>query len=181
MRKTGIRKLFVGCLLIGTACAAWAQVKQKPGLYEMTSQMSWQKSPMPAGMTMPAGMPNPFAPKPYTTQICVSQEMIDRYGGPVPQAQKQGREEQQCKMTDIKVSGNTMTGTMICTGELEGKATVESSWDGTTSKGKTHFTGTMQMGSKGTGGTPVEWTVESTSTYKGPDCGSVKPLSIPAN
>jgi hypothetical protein len=26
---------------------------------------------------------------------------------------------------------------------------------------------------------PVEWTVESTSVYKEPDCGSVKPMAMP--
>jgi hypothetical protein len=165
------------CLLAAAASMACAQATQKPGLYEMTSQMSWQKSPMPAGMTMPAGIPNPFAPKPFTTQVCLTQALIDRYGGPVPQAQ--GRGQQSCKMTNIKVAGNTMTGTLVCTGHLQGQGSVESSWSGNTSRGKLHFTGSMQGGPSGEGGMPVEWTVDSTSTYKGPDCGSVKPIEIP--
>ena len=32
----------------------------------------------------------------------------------------------------------------------------------------------MQMGPESK---PVEWTVESTSVYKGPDCGNVKPIA----
>jgi hypothetical protein len=28
---------------------------------------------------------------------------------------------------------------------------------------------------------PVEWTADSTSIYKGPDCGSVKPMAIPSD
>ena len=28
--------------------------------------------------------------------------------------------------------------------------------------------------------TPIEWTIESTSAYKGPDCGNVKPIQMPA-
>jgi hypothetical protein len=36
----------------------------------------------------------------------------------------------------------------------------------------------MQMGQNAT---PVEWTVNSTSTYKGPDCGSVAPMPMPQN
>jgi hypothetical protein len=35
----------------------------------------------------------------------------------------------------------------------------------------------MQMGQNSR---PIEWTSESTSVYKGPDCGSVKPLPMPA-
>jgi hypothetical protein len=45
-------------------------------------------------------------------------------------------------------------------------------------KGKVHFTGTMQMGPNSR---PIEWTSESTSVYKGPDCGSVQPLPMPAD
>jgi hypothetical protein len=33
----------------------------------------------------------------------------------------------------------------------------------------------------GANSSPVEYTVESTSTYKGADCGSVKPLPMPAS
>jgi hypothetical protein len=36
----------------------------------------------------------------------------------------------------------------------------------------------MQMGQRST---PIEWTMDNTSTYKGADCGSVKPMTLPAN
>jgi hypothetical protein len=34
----------------------------------------------------------------------------------------------------------------------------------------------MQMGPEPT---PVEWTNNTTSVYKGPDCGKVKPVEMP--
>jgi hypothetical protein len=60
---------------------------------------------------------------------------------------------------------------------MSGTGNMESHWtaDGHAT-GKLHFTGTMQMGSRST---PVEWTTNSTSVYKGPDCGNVKPLAMP--
>jgi hypothetical protein len=36
----------------------------------------------------------------------------------------------------------------------------------------------MQMGPNST---PVEYTIESVSTYKGADCGSVKPMPMAGN
>jgi hypothetical protein len=54
---------------------------------------------------------------------------------------------------------------------------VESSWTNPdVAHGKIHFIGTMQAGQSAR---PVEWTVESTSVYKEPDCGSVKPMAMP--
>jgi hypothetical protein len=38
------------------------------------------------------------------------------------------------------------------------------------------MTGTMQTGSTTS---PIDMTMQSTSTYKGPDCGNVKPLAMP--
>jgi hypothetical protein len=62
---------------------------------------------------------------------------------------------------------------------MSGHGDLESSWtDGNVAKGKVHFVGTMQAGPNSM---PVEWTVVSTSVYKGPDCGSVKPMPMPAN
>jgi hypothetical protein len=45
---------------------------------------------------------------------------------------------------------------------------------GASSQTKVHFTGTMQMGPRSA---PVGWTMQATSTYKGPDCGNVKPVA----
>jgi hypothetical protein len=71
-----------------------------------------------------------------------------------------------------------MTASMVCTGQVNGTGTVESDWTiPDHAKGKVHFVGTMQMGQNSR---PIEWTSESTSVYKGPDCGSVKPLPMPA-
>jgi hypothetical protein len=126
-------------------------------------------------MTMPQGMANPFAPTTRTSDVCLTQEMIDKFGAPFanPQAQES------CTTSNVVLKPTSMSAEMTCTGKMNAHATIESSWPGgNTAHGTVHFTGTMQMGANSI---PVEYTVESTSTYKGADCGSVKPLPMPAS
>ncbi len=154
------------CCVAASALLLMAQPNRQPGLYETTSNMTWQQSPMPNGMQMPGGGP-------HTTQMCFTQEMIDKYGAPAPQ-QSRGN----CQMANVNKTATGMTADWICTGQMNGKGSVESSWTGDgKSTAKVHFAGTMQMGPRSA---PIEWTIESTSAYKGPDCGNVKPIQMPA-
>jgi hypothetical protein len=170
MRRTQVWITLGGCIFAMVAVAG-AQSTRKPGLWEMTTKMTWQQSPMPAGVTLPQGMASPFSGTTTTTQVCITQEMIDKYGAPVPQTRNSD-----CQVTNVVMKSSSMTAEMICTGMMKGKGTLESSWEGSSgTKGKVHFAGSMQMGQNAT---PVEWTAESTAVFKGPDCGSVKPLPI---
>jgi hypothetical protein len=169
MRKTRFW-IPLGCCVVATAMLLMAQTNRHPGLYETTSTMTWQQSPFPAGMQMPAN--SPFGGGPHTSQVCITQEMIDRYGGPTPQMRGD------CHMSNLNKTADSMSADWVCTGQMAGKGTVQSTWtaDGK-STSKVHFAGTMQMGPRST---PVEWTMDSTSAYKGSDCGSVKPIQVPA-
>jgi hypothetical protein len=130
--------------------------------------MTWQQSPLPAGTAGPGG-PSSINSAPHTTQVCLTQEMMDKYGAPIPQSHNND-----CQVSNLKKTANSMTAQWVCTGRMNGKGTIESTWtDDDHSTGKVHFVGVMQMGQAGS--KPVEWTNESTSVYKGPDCGSVKP------
>jgi len=158
------------CCLFAVAVFAWAQSTRKPGLWEMTTTMTFQQSPMPPGMQAPPG--SPFAGGPHTTQVCLTQAMIDKYGAPMPATRGD------CQFTNVQVKPTGMTATMVCAGKTNGTATVESNWpEQDHAKGKVHFVGTMQMGPNSK---PIEWTTESVSVYKGPDCGSVQPAPMPA-
>lgn len=178
MNPFHVRALFAVLLLALAAITASAQARQKPGLYDISTTMNWLQSPMPAGMQMPPGMANPFAAKTINNQFCLTKEQIDRYGGAPPQDQKRGQQE--CKTSDIKISGNSMTAKLICTGQMSGEGDVASSWTGNSAKSKTHFKGKMKGGSSSES-MPVEWINDSTWTYKGPDCGNVKPIEVPKN
>jgi hypothetical protein len=171
MRKTRIY-IALCCCFLAMAIFAWAQSNRKPGLWEMTSNMTWQQSPMPPGMTMPAGANSPFGGGPRTTQVCLTQAMIDKYGAPMPQSRNG-----QCQISNVSLKPTSMSADWICTGMMAGKATLESSWtDPDHATGKVHFVGTMQMGPNSR---PIEYTMESSSVYKGPDCGSVQPMTMP--
>lgn len=151
--------LAAGVCVLVLGVFAWAQTR-KAGLWEVTSTMTWQQSPFPAGM-QPAGGP-------HTTLICVTQEQIDKYGTVPPQSHGE------CQVTNIVKKTTGMTAEMVCTGHVTGKGDIQASWsDDTHATSTVHFTGTMQMGPNTQ---PFEWSVESTSVYKGADCGSVKPI-----
>ncbi|MDE3199392.1 MAG: DUF3617 family protein [Acidobacteriota bacterium] len=146
--------------------ASWAQ-SRKPGLYQTTSKMTWDKSPFPAGMPQGA-----MGGTEHTSQVCVTQEQIDRFGTAPPQMRGQD-----CHLTDVNKTDHGMTAHMVCSGHMAGKGDLKVTWtDADHSTSTLHFAGSMQMGANSM---PFEWTVESTSNYKGPDCGSVKPLPMP--
>jgi hypothetical protein len=75
------------------------------------------------------------------------------------------------------MSPGGMTADWICSGMMAGNGSIESTFiDSDHATTKVHFSGSMQMGPNPT---PVEYTMDSTSTYKGADCGSVKPPPMP--
>jgi len=175
----------VGCCGLALAVLAWGQTRQRPGLWEITSQMNMggagapqtpQMPQLPPGVQLPPGMQMPQMASPYaphTTQMCVTQAMIDKYGGPYSNPPRGN-----CQVSDVVVKPDGMTAKVTCTGQMNATGTVQTTFvDANTTKTTVHMTGTMQMGSNNQ---PIDMTMQSTSTYKGPDCGSVKPLPMPA-
>jgi hypothetical protein len=171
MRRTRGWITLIGCLFAITVLAP-AQTR-KPGLWELTTTMTWQQSPFPAGT---GGSPasgdgnSPFNSAPHTTQVCFTQQQIDKYGAILPQTRG-------CQVTNLVKKAHSMTADMVCTGSMSGKGSLESSWnDDEHATGKMHFVGSMQVGPNSK---PIEWTTASTSFYKDADCGSVKPFPMP--
>jgi Protein of unknown function (DUF3617) len=150
------------------ALASRAQ-SRKAGLWEVTSNMTWQQSPFPAGMS---GGPNsPFGGGTHTNSVCITQEQIDKFGAPPPQMRGD------CQVANVAKSATGMTAEITCSGSMTGNGTVVASWtDEDHTISKVHFTGTLQAGPSPK---PVEWTVDSTSVFKSADCGNVKPIVAP--
>ena len=157
--------VFVCTVIPVLALVAVAQrARPRPGLYEVTNKMTWQQSPFPEGMQA--------SPRergaPHTAQTCITQTQIDKYNGPKPEANGGS-----CKITNIQKTVSGMTADMSCGPPMTGNGTVETRWiDSGHSRSKIHFTGSMHVGQNLK---TVEWTVDSDSMYKGPDCGSVAP------
>jgi hypothetical protein len=149
----------MGCCLFALTLFAGAQAVRKSGLWEMTTNLASS---------------NVFSASPSVTQVCLTQEMINKYGAPMPQSRNG-----ECQISNVVLKTTSMTADWICSGRMAGKGTLESSWDDPNHAiGKVHFTGVMQMGANSR---TVEYTINTSSVYKGPDCGSVAPLPIPNN
>jgi Protein of unknown function (DUF3617) len=148
--------LILGCCIIALSAQAQAQGR-KPGLWEVTSQMSMSGGPQ--------NMPQ-MAPR--TSQVCVTQAMIDKYGGPYSNPP-----QSQCQITNMSMSATGMSADLSCTGRGNMTGTVRTTFvdENTT---KTTVQMSMAMGSN-----TMNMTMESTATYKGPDCGSVQPMALP--
>jgi hypothetical protein len=148
--------MILGCCIIALAAQAQGQ-RRKAGLWEVTSQMSMSGGPQ----NMPQ-MP------PRTTQVCVTQAMIDKYGGPYSNPPNS-----QCQMTNLSVTPTGMSANLTCTGRGTTTGTVQTTFvDANTTKT------TVQM-SIAMGPNTMNMTMMSTATYKGPDCGSVQPMAMP--
>lgn len=152
------------CLFLSATFIAQAQ-SRKAGLWEMTTNMEFKQSPFPQGM--PGG-------NTHTVQVCVTQEQLDKYNAIVPGQGPQNN----CQVTNLVKTANGMSAEMVCTGRMNGKGSMQSSWsDSEHASGSTHFVGSMQMGQQTV---PIEWITHTTSVFKGSDCGNVKPLMPPA-
>ena len=136
--------------------------EKKPGLWEVTSTMTWVQAPFPQ-------VP-PSAPR--TNKVCITQEMMDKYGAIQPSA-----ERGDCKMENQSMTASGFTADLVCTGQINGKGSFQSTWtDSEHSSGTMHFTGSFNMGGQQK---PVEWTNKYSSTFVSSDCGSVKPPPMP--
>jgi len=151
--------LWVILMLCVAAFAAQAPGQsRKPGLWEVSSSMSM------------SGMPQMPQMGSHTTQVCVTQAMIDKYGGPTSNPGPGN-----CQMTNVQLTATGMTAAMSCSGQMSMTGTVQTTFvDANTTKTTVHMT-------MNAGGHSMDMTTDTTATYKGPDCGSVKPLPMPAS
>jgi hypothetical protein len=118
---------------------------------------------------------------PHTTQVCVTQAMIDKYGGPYSNPPRGD-----CKVTNISLRADGMTASLACTGQMNATGTVETKFveGGNTTDATVHIRGTMKPAwvpkDVASNSVPVDITIQTTSVYKGADCGSVQPFPTPA-
>lgn len=135
-----------------------------PGLWEVTSTITWQRSPIPA-------IGNPAAnAEPRVTRYCVTPQQVNVYAEPQPRPIGD-----QCRVTNIWKKANGVEAEWSCGGSMAGKGTAETTWANRGyAAGRVHFVGSIRTGSVWT---PVEYTIESQSVFKSPDCGNVKPLA----
>jgi hypothetical protein len=161
--KAGLRIVLGYWMLVG-AVAASAGTREA-GLWELTTTTTWQKAP-----AVPGGATDFMKNSTHTTQVCLTQEMIDKYGALLPQSRGQ------CSLSNKVLNPGSVTADYVCTGTMNGKGDVVSKWsDVEHSKSSVHFVGTLRVGPDEL---PIEWTTESIAVFKSANCGSVKPASV---
>ena len=158
-----MRAIKKNSLIFGWLIAATLSVTaqdRKPGLYEVT-------------LVTTTVSPTPQVHPPRTWQACLTQPMIDKYGAIVPD-----NLSRVCQLVNVVKKSGGMTADIACSGPVIGKGTLNVTWsDSEHSKGDIHFSGTIHPGDNDI---KIEWSSTTTSVYKGPDCGTLKPTTPPA-
>lgn len=132
----------------------------------MKSTTTWQKAPQ-----IPGEQADKLHAGTHITQLCLTQEMINDYGALLPVSHGQ------CTVENRAMSNGKVTGDYVCKGMMTGKGKLESEWiDVQHGTGTVHFVGTFMVGAEKQ---PIEWTTESTSTFKSSSCGGIKPNIAP--
>lgn len=128
----------------------------KAGLWEVTNSTTWQKTPVAPGT--PGGPPRGT---PHTTQVCLTQEMVDA-GALLPQSRGQ------CRIEDKVINPGSINANYVCTGKMQGNGKLETTLpDLEHVRGSIHFVGTIEVQGHSK---PIEWTTTSTAVFKGTDC-----------
>jgi hypothetical protein len=124
-------------ILFSSACATMALAEMKEGLWEIKTTMEMKGMPI----KMPA----------TTSRSCISKNDM------VPKPSAQRGQQQECKIKEQKITGDTVTYAMECTGkdgmaaEISGEITYkEDSMEGTYTM-KVQSPSPMEMSSKMTG------------------------------
>ena len=134
----------IAIALFALAFTSLAQAEdrpQKPGNWEVSMQME-----------IP-GMP--FKMPPIKTQVCVTEEDLNDPASAVPK----DKNNKDCKVSDYKVDGNTVTWKMVCTGKTKGEG------EGEITFSEDAYEGTMRFKMEDT---------EMTTKYKGKYLGACK-------
>ena len=169
---------FSACLvgLLFSLPAAYAQIIQKPGLWEQ-----WIKSSnMPANLQMP-------------TMSSQQAEQLRKMGIPVPDFRDGGMVSKVCftaqQVKNLQTIPHEMQGQMNCkvlnNSTSGNKTTIESSCDGPMGKSRSRSVFEAQSRDQYTmhsdtemqqGGQSKQYSTDVKAKWLGPDCGSVKPL-----
>jgi hypothetical protein len=140
-----MRRAFLPLVLL---LATSAQAQMKPGLWEITSQMSGAGMPaMPKlseqerkqmesmGIKMPGG--GAGGPMTMAIKTCITKEQAERRTPPQTDEDKRHK----CEQKDLKVAGNTTTWKIECTGEQKVTGTGSMTFNGAESyKGESTIT-----------------------------------------
>ena len=150
-------------LLPGAALASHGRA----GLWEgsSTTQMTGMKLPPEVLAQMKAhGGAAAAQAQTYTTRFCMTQADVNN-DQPPPASNRD------CKVANAKISGNTYSADMVCSGRTQANGHMTVTYDS-----DTHYSGRMSMAMNG-GGQPMTMSSSFEGKWLQADCGKVKPYS----
>ena len=166
------RKLVSGMIsaaIVLAPAAAWA-AHGKPGLWTISTTMQMANMPKipPEAMAMmkSRGMSMPGMGEPITSQICMTQEMVNADKPPA-----MNQHEESCTTKILNQTSSSVSAETTCHGRMDGVGRSQMSW-----RGNEHYEGTYSF--KGTAeGHPQEMNSHFTGDFVKADCGAVKPFA----
>jgi hypothetical protein len=118
-----MKRLVIAALACSVALPAFAQDNPFAGMKGKMKEGQWEyRMEMGAVPGMPPGMKMP----PMTFSKCLTAKDIEQGGA----GQREGKMPEQCKVSNMKVSGNEASYTMECTRDPKMKADVKMTFQG---------------------------------------------------
>jgi hypothetical protein len=175
MRKTVVAILTVSVSCLSATVSAAEQMK--PGLWEVMIKSDAFKnipkmSPEQMKQMRDMGVNVPqMQDGGMVSKVCITKEMAARDA-----AAEMAQNESGCESKNVQRTGNSYSGDIVCNGpNMKGSGKVKGSYTS-----NERFSSTYEF--KGTAhGQPVNHRQESTGKWLSADCGSVKPMAVPAN
>jgi hypothetical protein len=159
------------CIFLG-AVLTWAQ-SRKAGLWEIASSTRVEQPGAAQGKPESSGSKDESSPPAGGLPVCMTQEMIDKYGIILPPSLRD------CELSKVVKTADSFSADMTCKGSYNGIGRIESRWTD-----EDHVVGAVRFVARtkeGSGGRELRWTESATAVFKSTDCGNVKPRKMPAN
>lgn len=163
------------CALTGAALflapAAAFAAHGKAGLWNITSTMEMPNMPAipPQTMEMMKARGIPMPGQPFTTQMCMTQEMVNADKPPATH-----NSDVSCDTKVLSSSPSAMHTQVTCKGRVNGTGDMQMSWRGTD-----HYESTYSFQGTSEGGRPQNMVQHATGDFVKADCGSVKSYGPP--
>lgn len=174
MRKPAV--LMFITTLICCSSAVWAEGEMKPGLWEMTvtsdafkAMPKMSPEQMEQMRKMGVNMPK-MQDGSMVTKVCMTKELLEHN-----QTQPPSQKEAGCQTKNVKKDSRGYSMDLVCDGEnMKGTGKVKGVYSGREGFQSTYdFKGTSH-------GRPVNQHHESKGKWLEADCGTVKPITLPA-
>lgn len=156
------------------AIPAFAAANMEPGLWEVTTESALAKNiptlpPAQIEAMRKMGVDlSQLQSGTIANKVCITPEMAAKNELP-----KMTQKESGCEIKNQRQQGNIYTMDMVCDGQMKGKGVSTTTFASKKSfSSRTQFSGNVN-------GLPINDEANTNGKWVSPDCGSVKPITLP--